>query len=115
MSKASDLTNQIIDHIYKHRGYAWRASSVGIYDQQKHSFRTSPKKGVSDILACHQSFLVAIEVKIGKDKLRPEQEGFLRNVENVGGITMIVKTFDDFKKQWSEYLKLRYTIDMELS
>ena len=52
MSDASNLTNQIIDYIYSAGGYAWRASSQGVYDQQAGAYRTAAKKGVSDVLAC---------------------------------------------------------------
>ena len=64
--------------------------------------RTAPKKGVSDILAVlpPAGRILAIEVKIGSDKLRPEQIGFLKNIEHVGGITYVAKDFDEFKKFW---------------
>lgn len=106
MSESSNLTNQIIDFIYRQGGYAWRASSVGIYDQQKGAYRTAPKKGVSDILACIPPIgrLVAIEIKIGKDRLSPEQQGFLENISAAGGIAFVASDFEGFLKQWSEKL-----------
>jgi hypothetical protein len=51
------------------------------------------KPGVSDVIA----FLppdgrgVAVEVKIGKDKLRPEQEKFRMSVERVGAAHIVVR------------------------
>ena len=102
MSQASDLTNQIINFIYRQGGYAWRASSVGIYDQGKHAYRTAPKKGVSDILACVRGQLIAIEVKIGKDKLSLEQQGFLENIKNAGGKSMVATDFESFLTGWKD-------------
>ena len=102
MSTATILTNQIIDFIYRHGGYSWRASSVGIFDQQKHAFRTSAKKGVSDILACYKGKLIAIEVKIGKDRLSPEQAGFIQNIIHAGGSAFVACDFEQFKTWWSE-------------
>lgn len=104
MSAASKLTNEIINFIYHEGGYAWRSSSVGIYDQGKQAYRTSPKKGVSDILACFKGQLIAIEVKIGKDRLSLEQQGFLENVSAVGGNAYVAGDISGFVEWW----KLQY-------
>jgi Holliday junction resolvase len=101
MSEATKLTNEIIDYMFKAGAYAWRASSVGVYDQRKSAFRASAKKGVSDILACFKGILVAVEVKIGKDKLSDEQVGFMRNVIYAGGFAFIASDMETFKKGWS--------------
>ena len=108
MSAANDLTNKIIDYIYRQGGYAWRASSVGIYDQQLHSFRTAAKKGVADILACipPAGKLAAIEVKIGKDRLSPEQAGFLENIKAVGGLAFVARSFEEFVCWWKEVIHI---------
>ena|SRR3990167_57457 len=95
--EANALTNQIIDYIYRNGGFSWRASSQGTFDASAGKWRTGAKKGVSDVLACYKGRLLAIEVKIGKDKLSNEQQGFLANVEACGGITYVAKYFDDFK------------------
>ena len=100
MSEASNLTNQIINFIYQQGGYAWRASSVGVYDQQAGGYRTASKKGVSDVLACWRGRLIAIEVKIGKDRLSDEQQGFIKNIQHVGGIALVAKDFPSFLSCW---------------
>lgn len=107
MSKATELTNKIINHIYRQGGYAWRASSTGIYDQRQHAFRTAPKKGVSDVLGCFKGRLLAIEVKIGKDRLSDEQSGFLGNIENAGGLCFVAKDFDSFKDWWKNIVDVK--------
>ena len=101
MSAASELTNQIIDYIYKAGGYAWRASSVGVFDTKRQYFRTAAKKGVADILCCYRGQMIAVEVKIGKDKLSDEQKGFLENISAVGGNTYVAGSFHEFKEWWS--------------
>src|SRR3990167_8551310 len=97
MSAANELTNQILDHIYRAGGYAWRAASVGVFDTKKMSFRTSAKKGVADILSCFKGRLIAVEIKIGKDRLSDEQEGFMRNVQHAGGRSFVASHFEQFK------------------
>ena len=100
MSVASKLTNEIIDFIYRNDGYAFRASSVGIFDQKAGKYRSAAKKGVSDILACRKGKFIAIEVKIGKDRLSLEQEGFLQNITTAGGDSYVAKDFEQFKEWW---------------
>jgi hypothetical protein len=101
---AAELTNNIIEFIYRQGGYAWRASSVGVYDQNRHSYRTAAKKGVSDILACYRGILLAIEVKIGTDRPSPEQEGFLANVRAAGGLSTISHDFEEFTSWWNTFI-----------
>ena len=104
MSKASELTNQIIDYLYRNNCYAWKSTSTGLYDDKLQRFRMASKKGVSDILAVlpPSGRLIAIEVKIGRDRMRPEQIGFFRNIEHIGGLTFVAKDFDSFKEWWNE-------------
>jgi len=104
MSAAAKLTNQIIDFIYRHNGYAWRAASVGVFDTKRAIFRTAPKKGVSDILVCFKGQLIAIEVKIGKDRLSNEQIGFMENIIHAGGQAFVVSDFDSFLNQWNKII-----------
>jgi penicillin-binding protein-related factor A (putative recombinase) len=107
MSKAADLTTGIIDHIYKQGGYAWRASSTGIFEEKTGRFRSAPKKGVADVLGLYRGKFMAIEVKIGKDRLSLEQEGFLRNIEHYGGLVFVAKDFESFEYWFSHILDLQ--------
>jgi len=95
---ANRLTAQIINHIYSAGGYAWRAQSTGLFDRAKGSYRSAPKVGVSDVLAVFRGRMLAVEVKIGADRLRPEQEGFLSNVGHCGGFSFIACDLPSFVK-----------------
>src|SRR3990167_9865354 len=99
MSEANELTNKILDFLYRQKCYGWRSSSTVLFDPKLGKFRMSSKVGVSDVLAIlpPAGKLLAIEIKIGTDRLRPEQIGFFRNVENVGGLTFVAKDFESFR------------------
>ena len=109
MSAANELTNKVIDYIYRQGGYAWRNSSMGVYDQRAGAYRTAAKKGVSDVLACFQGRLIAIEIKIGKDRLSPEQIGFTRNIIHAGGVAFIATSFEDFLVSWNKELSTQFS------
>lgn len=51
---------------------------------------------------------VKIEVKIGKDKMSPEQIKYKENIEAVGGVYLIAKNFDDFLIEFREIYKKYY-------
>lgn len=110
MSQASTLTRKIISFLFSQGIYAWRQNVTPI-PLPSGQFRPAAKVGVSDILAVlpPTGCLLAIETKIGKDRLRPEQEGFLKNVEAMGGLTMIVSSYDDFLVQFKK-INLSYLI-----
>ena len=101
VKKSNELTQKILAYIHSKGGYAWRASSTGIFDPRRGVFRSAPKKGVSDILACYRGRLIAVEVKIGRDTLSPEQEGFLLSVNHAGGYAFVAHTFEEFVNQFT--------------
>lgn len=101
MSQSNELTRKIISFIYPKFGFAWRQNSTGIVDPIK-GFRTGAKKGVSDILACVSGKFVAIEIKIGKDRLSDEQVGFIKSIQFTGGVAMVVSSWEDFQEQWEQ-------------
>lgn len=55
------------------------------------------KKGVSDVIGIHKvsGKFVAIEIKVGKDQLSPEQKYFLQTVEKNGGYSIVPKDLED--------------------
>lgn len=95
---ANALTREILHFLFRNRIFAWRANTTGIFDPTLRKFRTSPKKGVSDILAIvpPTGKLLAIEIKMGKDRLSPEQEGFLLSVKQAGGLSFVAHDFESF-------------------
>lgn len=106
MSEATILTSNVIDYVYRKGGYAWRASSTGIFDSSAGRWRAAAKKGVSDVLAVYQGRAFAIEIKIGKDRLSLEQTGFLNNFAHAGGSWYVASYFDDFKIWFDEQVVL---------
>lgn len=119
-SKTNETTRSILDFLTAHGIFAWRSNVVGIPIHREGvitGFRSAGKTGVPDILAVlpfgdHDELhpagrFLGVEVKTGKDRLRPEQEGFHRSAISCGGIIMVVKDFEDFLRQWHELSKQR--------
>ena len=106
MSQANELTARIISHICSNGGYAFRASSQGLWDRNLNAFRMAAKKGISDVLGLvgPSGRLLAVEVKIGKDVLSPEQDGFGQNIVHCGGLFFVAKDFDSFRLWFDDVL-----------
>ena len=72
-------------------------------------FRSGGRSGLPDIMGHFHPRVyppygrgLCIEVKTGKDRLRPEQIGFLKESSDFGDVVMIVKDFNDFLEQWNK-------------
>jgi len=57
-------------------------------------------KGVSDVIGWNLATgqWVAVEVKIGSDQIRPEQDQFMRTLKKSGGEVFLVRQFDSFSE-----------------
>ncbi len=95
------LTQQILNFLFSRRAFAWRNNTAGIFDPVRRIYRTSPKRGVSDILACYKGHFLAIEVKSPADRLSEDQESFLSNVASAGGHSFVVRDLDTFVEEFS--------------
>lgn len=112
----NDLTQRILKHLYSVGIYCWRQNSLpipvvrgGVFS----GFRPASKTGVPDILAILPPFgrLLCIEIKTGRDRLRPEQIGFHKSAALMGAVVLVVKDWDDYVRQMmqlSTELKMKF-------
>jgi hypothetical protein len=117
---ANGLQKCIIDYIRLTGGHAERISCTGRYIPHKivsdvlgHKRRigtakwiySSMQKGTSDISATINGRSVKIEVKMPGDKQSKAQAEYERQVEQAGGIYLIVHSFDEFMNWYNDFLK----------
>ena len=82
-------------------------------------FRPGSKSGITDIVGYIPARLfpirgvfsgfaipLYIEIKTGKDKLRPEQIGFIEQAKKFGCVVLITKDGEDFLCQWADLTKV---------
>lgn len=118
---ANELTKAIIAFLEFHNIKAWRQASEGRYiqgreykdmygkvRQEKGMYipRSKAAKGIGDITATLPPLgrRLEIEVKHGRDKQSDAQKEFQKEIEAMGGIYMVVKTWDDFIFQIQKHL-----------
>jgi hypothetical protein len=68
--------------------------TFGIFHWKNHGGPMGAK-GVSDILGCYQGKMLAIEVKTAAGHTSPEQDRFLQNVNDAGGIGFVARSIED--------------------
>lgn len=109
---ANELTKAVIAYITMVGGQAERISVTGrMIDERKtyvdvlgHArqigkvkyIKSSMKVGTADVSAVIGGKSVKVEIKVGRDRIRPAQVEYKAAIERAGGIYLIVKTFDDF-------------------
>ena len=68
--------------------------SVGIF-HFKHWGGPMGYPGVADIIGCYKGRMIAIELKSPTGRATPDQERFLQNVNDAGGIGFVARTIDE--------------------
>ena len=109
--KSNELTRAIVEFIRLTGHYADRINNTGIYDSKTGRWRKGgTRKGISDIIANKMiehdgrkfSIMVAIEVKVGRDKMSDYQLKVQAEVQNSGGVYIIAKTWEQFFEEWQK-------------
>ena len=108
-SSSNELTRAIVEFVRLTGHYADRINNTGIYDSKTGKWRKGgTRRGISDIIANKMiehngrkfSIMVAIEVKVGRDKMSEHQLKVQAEVQKSGGVYIIAKTWEQFIKEW---------------
>jgi hypothetical protein len=104
---ANDLTKCVIDFLRLKGHYATRIQSQG---QKRGSVMTygTTQRGTADIHICINSIHISCEIKFGKDKQSDVQKQVQQEVEQSGGIYLLIRDFEQFYKFYCEFQNLPY-------
>lgn len=94
--RETELVKQCLE-LLKWKGIlAWRQNTGGVkYGKQ---FVRFGEPGLSDILGVWaDGRFLAIECKVGRNKLSDNQQAFLDNVEKAGGLALVVRDVKDLE------------------
>jgi hypothetical protein len=110
---ANELTRSIEAFIRMTGNYADRINNTGIYDKKTGRWRKGgTRKGIADIMAAKHievggrklAITVAIEVKVGKDRMSPDQVRVKAEIEKAGGVYIIARSWDQFYEEWNRII-----------
>lgn len=101
IESANTITEGIINMILGEGFSARRINVTGIYKPELMTFvKSGMEPGFSDIICCIAGMYVGVEVKFKRDKMRPGQEDFQKEVERAGGIYVVIKTWEQADNWW---------------
>jgi len=63
-------------------------------------------KGTTDFIFYFKGRMYAWDIKIGRDKLRPEQVDFIAKVKEQGGAGGEIRSFEEFQKKIEEVINI---------
>ncbi len=101
---AADITGAILAFLTHHGYTVWRQNTTGIYDVAKARWRVNPqgRRGVPDIIGFRNAdgIFIGVEVKAGRDQLRPDQKQFLNELKAAGGLAFVAHSFAQFQQSF---------------
>lgn len=102
---SNQLTSKILKFLFSRGVFAWRQNTQGTFDTRRGVYRPAPKTGVPDICAIlpPDGQFLGIEIKIGRDKLRPEQIGFQKSLHHVGSRYIVARDYDKFIEEFEHW------------
>ena len=68
-------------------------NTVGIFHYNAWGGPMSPK-GIPDLICCQNGRMVGIEVKTKTGRVSPEQEEFIRRINEAGGLAFVARDLD---------------------
>ncbi len=102
MSSTNAVTGTILVYLKLLGALAWRNNTGAFKGQYTDKAGNSRGRyvrygcpGSGDVLALLNSVFYSIEVKTGKDRLRPSQSEFMENVNRNGGVAFVAHSLDD--------------------
>jgi len=113
VSQTNDATRRIIDFLtFSSGAFVWRHNVLPI-PVVGGGLRPGGKKGVPDIIGIlsNNGRFIGVEIKKGKDRLRPEQEGFHLTARKLGAVIIVAKgndadeIYNSFMEQWKQIKK----------
>lgn len=112
------LQGRIVMFVKEQGGVLYRVNVGGIYREGKEEYnetvgrkvrqkgnwiQSGSTKGVPDLVGMTSGGrFLAVEVKYGKDTMKPIQEKRRNEILSTGGIHIIAKTYEQFKAEWGK-------------
>lgn len=96
-SETGSLTSAVIDYVSLRGGFAERRNTQGNWNEKLGRWiKSGTTNGSADISIVYKGLAIAVELKVGKDKLSPDQIKYKELFEKAGGIYYECRNIDSF-------------------
>jgi hypothetical protein len=101
---ANELTSAVVRFLQLKSHWATRINTMGKYlTHERKWIPGTTQRGTADIHTVINGRHVSLELKIGRDKMSPDQVETKRQIEASGGVYMVIKTFQEFYDWYMNY------------
>ena len=101
LAERTGTEGRVIDNRKTYTDVIGRQKTIGLVKRIK----TSGLVGSSDLKLYINGKIVAIEIKIGRDRQSQAQKEYQERMEKAGGIYLIIKDFDSFYVWFQDFIK----------
>ncbi len=102
--KEQQIQKQVIDYLRMSGWFVWKNNNAATYKQNTGKYIPAQTKGISDLTAIKNGFVIFIEIKTATGKLSNAQKEFSINIEKNNGNYWICRNITDA-------IRLNYNID----
>jgi hypothetical protein len=103
------LTHCVLTWLTIHSHYVSRIQSQGQYRESIGRFtRSTTRRGIGDLFAVVNGKTLMIEIKAGKDRLSKFQIQTQKDIEASGAHYWVIRSFEEFLKQYKHLLTLKH-------
>lgn len=104
LAERTGTEGRVIDNRKTYTDVLGRQKTIGTVKRIK----TSGLVGSSDLKLYINGKIVAVEIKVGRDRQSQAQKEYQERMEKAGGIYLIIRDFDSFYNWFKEFVKENY-------
>lgn len=101
LAERTGTEGRVIDNRKTYTDVVGRTKTIGSIKR----VATSGLRGSSDLKIYINGKIVAVEIKIGKDRQSEAQKEYQERMEKAGGVYLIIKDFDSFYNWFNNFIK----------
>lgn len=101
LAERTGTEGRVIDNRKTYTDVLGRQKTIGAVKRIK----TSGMVGSSDLKLYINGKIVAVEIKVGRDRQSQAQKEYQERMEKAGGIYLIIRDFDSFYNWFQEFIK----------
>jgi|ERR1035437_4716669 hypothetical protein len=103
MKPEQSIQRQILEYLNWKHIFCWKVTTTGIFVQSRNTWIPNQAPGVSDILGVLKGGrILAIEVKSPKGRASPQQQRFIDNINENGGLAFVARSIEEVESKLND-------------
>src|ERR1035441_8428025 len=100
MKPEQSIQRALLEYLNWKYIFCWKVTTTGSFVQSRNTWIPSQAPGVSDILGVLKGGrILAIEVKSPKGRVSPQQDRFIDNINENGGLAFVARSIEEVESK----------------